>query len=289
MSSFKPSSNRYRDIKKIKNNSTISATYRAVSRSTGKSKYFYSDTYKKKASIQKFKNILHVVNNISKIRERYNKLLDHSDREKQFIGFVIMLIDKCLFRPGSIKSLKNVIPTYGAKTIRPSHLKFYKDTTLVNFKGKLQVHNRCSIRNSKIRKLAQKLKKDPSLFGKKRDGVLVKHMNERNKPKITARMLRTYGANVYAIREFYRMKKKGSIQKDSIIQEVGKKLATKLHNTPKIAINHYMHPGVKKFIVDAQFEESLEKMSKKNRSYPSGLNEYEKTLYLIIRHYNARM
>ena len=156
---------------------------------------------------------------------------------------------ECHFRIGNdVYSKKN--KSYGTTTLQKKHIKVKsKNEIIIDFNGKKNVRNICSIKNKKlITTLRQKKKtigKNDRIFsyrkGSRYYNIKSSDVNKYLKQfgKFTAKDFRTWGANIELIKQL--INKKVDLKK--CIIEVSKKL----HNTPAICKSNYLDPELINF------------------------------------------
>ena len=117
---------------------------------------------------------------------------------------------ECQFRIGNdVYSKKN--KSYGTTTLQGKHMKIKKDEIIIDFNGKKNVRNICTIKNKKLVKtLKQKRRtigKEDRIFtyrkGEKYFNIKSSDVNKYLKQfgKFTAKDFRTWGANIELIKQ----------------------------------------------------------------------------------------
>ena len=161
-------------------------------------------------------------------------------KEKQ-IAIILKLIMECHFRIGNdVYSKKN--KSYGTTTLQQKHIKVKsKDEVVIDFNGKKNVRNVCTVRNKKLVKTLRQKKrtigKEDRIFsyrrGSKYYNMKSSDVNKYLKQfgKYTAKDFRTWGANIELIKQL--------VKKDAL-KNVLIKLLINFLNTPAICKSNYL-------------------------------------------------
>lgn len=216
----------------------------------GRSQYVYNKKYTQSQSYKKFDKMISFGKNFNKINKKIDEdLYSVKDSKNKQISIILKLIMECQFRIGNdVYSKKN--KSYGTTTLQGKHMKIKKDEIIIDFNGKKNVRNICTIKNKKLVKtLKQKRRtigKEDRIFtyrkGEKYFNIKSSDVNKYLKQfgKFTAKDFRTWGANIELIRQL--MKNKNTELKDCI-----KIVSIKLHNTPAICKSNYLDPELMEF------------------------------------------
>lgn len=216
----------------------------------GRSQYVYNKKYTQSQSYKKFDKMISFGKNFNKINKKIDEdLYSVKDSKNKQISIILKLIMECQFRIGNdVYSKKN--KSYGTTTLQGKHMKIKKDEIIIDFNGKKNVRNICTIKNKKLVKtLKQKRRtigKEDRIFtyrkGEKYFNIKSSDVNKYLKQfgKFTAKDFRTWGANIELIRQL--MKNKNTELKDCI-----KSVSIKLHNTPAICKSNYLDPELIKY------------------------------------------
>ena len=217
----------------------------------GRSQYVYNKEHTKSQSIKKFNRMIDFGKHFKKINEKINEdFYSVKDSKNKQISIILKLIIECHFRVGNdVYSRKN--NSYGTTTLKGEHIRIKnKSEMVIDFNGKKNVRNVCTIRNKKmIQTLRQKkrtLNKEDRIFsyrrGEKYYNIKSSDVNKYLKQfgKFTAKDFRTWGANIELIKQL--MKNKNSDMKKCI-----KIVSNKLHNTPAICKSNYLDPELIEF------------------------------------------
>jgi DNA topoisomerase-1 len=186
----------------------------------GRKQYIYNKSFIAKQSRNKYCELKHFGQHITKIRQDINNILS-SDKAllsyEKMVALVIYILDNCYFRIGNIHYF-NEHESHGVSTLRTKHLKFKNNDELsIEFIGKKGVFNQCIIKDKKIIKILKELS---NLSDKNRNDhsflfyyldddnnkQLIKPLDinqflEKYHPDITLKMFRTWGANYIFLEE----------------------------------------------------------------------------------------
>jgi len=237
----------------------------------GKTRYFYSREWNRKASNQKFDRVMHMCSRIKSIRERYTRLMktpltrgDSRKRSEQLnkrlVGTYLMIADRCMLRPGTLK-MKKRNETIGFTTLTHDQVMIDKNKECVNidYTGKNQIRNYCSLcdpqyyKNMKLfieHDLREKHSRN-RLLGRKRD-YLSAPMNVNERVKLYIKDLRTFGANALFLMSHSSLKIREWERSRPIplLYKIAAPVSRALFNTQKVTLSHYIHPLVKKYVLD---------------------------------------
>lgn len=216
-----------------------------------RSQYVYNKKFTQSQSYKKFDKMILFGKKFNKINDTINDdLYTVKDSKNKQIAIILKLIMECQFRIGNdIYSKKN--KSYGTTTLQGKHIKVKsKNELVIDFNGKKNVRNVCTVKNKKLVKtLRQKkrtINKDDRIFtyrrGEKYYNIKSSDVNKYLKQfgKFTAKDFRTWGANIELIKEL--MKNKNSELKKCI-----ENVSVKLHNTPTICKSNYLDPELMEF------------------------------------------
>ena len=216
-----------------------------------RSQYVYNKKFTQSQSYKKFDKMIEFGKNFKKINDKINDdLYTVKDSKNKQIAIILKLIMECQFRIGNdIYSKQN--KSYGTTTLQGKHIKVKnKNELIIDFNGKKNVRNVCTVKNRKLVKtLRQKkrtISKNDRIFtyrkGEKYYNIKSSDVNKYLKQfgKFTAKDFRTWGANIELIKEL--MKNKNSELKKCI-----ENVSIKLHNTPAICKSNYLDPELMEF------------------------------------------
>ena len=126
----------------------------------GRSQYVYNKKHTQAQSYKKFDKMLSFGKNFSKISDKINDdLYTVKDSKNKQIAIILTLIMECQFRIGNdVYSKKN--KSYGTTTLQGKHIKVKgKDELVIDFNGKKNVRNICTIKNKKLVKTLRQKKR----------------------------------------------------------------------------------------------------------------------------------
>lgn len=211
----------------------------------GRAQYVYNKEFIEKQSDKKFNKMIDFGKKFKKINNKINDdLYSTKDSKEKQIAIILKLIMECHFRIGNdVYSKKN--KSYGTTTLQQKHIKVKsKDEVVIDFNGKKNVRNVCTIRNKKLVKTLRQKKRtigrEDRIFsyrrGSKYYNIKSSDVNKYLKQfgKYTAKDFRTWGANIELIKQL--------VKKESDIKKCIDKVANKLHNTPAICKSNYLDP-----------------------------------------------
>ena len=91
-----------------------------------------------------------LVQNLKKINRVINSdLYSYSDSKEKQIALILKLIMDCNFRVGNEKYCKEN-NSFGVTTLQKKHIKIKDNKVTIDFNGKKNVRNTCTIRNKKL-------------------------------------------------------------------------------------------------------------------------------------------
>jgi|TARA_B110000503_G_scaffold60215_1_gene95753 DNA topoisomerase-1 len=212
----------------------------------GRSQYVYNKEFTASQSYKKFDKMILFGKNFVKIDNKINDdLYTVKDSKNKQIAIILKLIMECQFRIGNdVYSKKN--KSYGTTTLEGKHIKVKnKNELVIDFNGKKNVRNVCTVKNKKLVKTLRQKKRtinnDDRIFnyrkGEKYYNIKSPDVNKYLKQfgKFTAKDFRTWGANIEFI--------KGLMEnKNTELKKCIENVAIKLHNTPSICKSNYLDP-----------------------------------------------
>ena len=216
-----------------------------------RAQYIYSKTHKEKQSDKKFNRMIEFGKHFRKINKKINEDLSgtRDSKEKQ-ISIILKLIMECHFRVGNdIYSREN--KSYGTSTLQGKHIRIKnKGEVIVDFNGKKNVRNVCSIRNKQLIKTLKNKKRtigrEDKIFSYRRGdryyNIRSSDVNKYLKQfgKFTTKDFRTWGANIELIKQLLS-------PRDNTLMNCINNVSQKLHNTPAVCKSNYLDPELIKF------------------------------------------
>ena len=183
-----------------------------------RAQYIYNKEHKKASTIKKFNHMYDFGMKFKEINRKINSdLYSYNDSKEKQVAMILKLIMDCNFRVGNEKYCKEN-NSFGVTTLQKKHIKIKSNKVIIDFNGKKNVRNTCTVRNKKIIKtLRQKrktLNNDDNLFtyrvGSKYYKIKSSDVNNYLKVfgDFSAKNFRTWGANIEFIVSLIRECKK---------------------------------------------------------------------------------
>ena len=215
----------------------------------------YSPAHKKKASKNKFCNLLEFGQALPKIDSDIKKYMTSTKMTKnKAISLMIKIIMICGFRVGNLKYQK-LYGSHGISNIFKKHITETKGKMVIKFIGKKGVLNECVILDKSIifemQKLIKNKKQMDKVFTYSLDGEeqiikaieINKWLKEYN-PALTTKMFRTWDTNILFI-ENTRISddptKLTVTNRKKVIIEAMKIISQQINNTVSVCKGQYMH------------------------------------------------
>ena len=226
--------------------------------------YIYNKEFKKEQSIKKFNHMYDFGLKFKEINRVINSdLYSFSDSKEKQIALILKLIMDCNFRVGNEKYCKEN-NSFGVTTLQKKHIKIKDNKVIVDFNGKKNVRNTCTIRNKKLVKtLKQKrrtLNNDDNIFtyreGNKYYNIKSSDVNNYLKQfgDFSAKNFRTWGANIELIYQLLKHCLKDFPDTNNktkrLLNTCVKKVANKLHNTASVCKSNYLDPELINLFLD---------------------------------------
>jgi len=226
--------------------------------------YVYNKEFKQEQSIKKFNHMYDFGLKFKEINRVINSdLYSFSDSKEKQISLILKLIMDCNFRVGNEKYCKEN-NSFGVTTLQKKHIKIKDNKVTIDFNGKKNVRNTCTIRNKKLVKtLKQKkrtLNKDDNIFtyreGNKYYNIKSGDVNNYLKQfgDFSAKNFRTWGANIELIYQLLKFCSKDfpdtNNKTKKLLNTCIKKVANKLHNTATVCKSNYLDPELINLFLD---------------------------------------
>ena len=226
--------------------------------------YIYNKEFKQEQSIKKFNHMYDFGLKFKEINRVINSdLYSFSDSKEKKISLILKLIMDCNFRVGNEKYCKEN-NSFGVTTLQKKHIKIKDNKVIVDFNGKKNVRNTCTIRNKKLVKtLKQKrrtLNNDDNIFtyreGNKYYNIKSSDVNNYLKQfgDFSAKNFRTWGANIELIYQLLKQCLKDFPDTNNktkrLLNVCIKKVANKLHNTSSVCKSNYLDPELINLFLD---------------------------------------
>lgn len=234
----------------------------------GKRQYKYAEDFIKKMTKKKYRRLLKFSDVSVSLKPRIRELISQKEITYGFIlGAMTAIIMNCSFRIGTKTGLK-IYKSTGTSTLKPSHVKFTKGGMILEFFGKKQVVNQCTITDpyvmNAVKRLIKRCKDDKLefLFYYVDDILSFKHINPFLKKEfgITSKDIRTWNANYFLVQE---LMKSVSLplgdRKKRVKEIIEKKVAPLLSHTPAICKRNYIIPELTQYFLSGKLDSVLKK------------------------------
>ena len=226
----------------------------------GRTQYIYHRQWQKLSSNFKFSQLLEFARRQEKVKQQIEKDLEQRTLSKEkIIAAMLLILQTGQIRIGGESHAKNN-ETYGVTTFLKSqqHVSVRGDTVSFDFVGKSGKHHEIQIRN---RRLAQVIRTTFRLQG---DAVF-QYVSPQGPRKVTASDVNLYlkeiVGNGFSVKDFRtwigttkaieflleRGPESGEKATEEVIKAATKHVSEVLHNTPAVARDNYIHPGVFEF------------------------------------------
>ncbi|SMY06323.1 DNA topoisomerase IB [Flavimaricola marinus] len=210
--------------------------------------YRYHPDWSAAQAETKFQHLLEFGAALPAIRRRVDRDIASPPGDEEFaLAAAIMLIDRTSLRVGNTSSAREN-GSYGALTLKRRHLRLSKDGIRLNFTAKSGKKVRQNITDRKLQKLLHKVSDlsgatllswtddegvSHSVSSQKLNAYLSDAAGDAD---ITAKSFRTWAGTLAA----FECAEKGGAS----ISDMAQSAAQRLHNTPTVARNSYIHPAV---------------------------------------------
>jgi len=123
----------------------------------GRMQYLYSKEWINNQEKAKFVRLIYFLKNVNYIRKNVKKILKEDSWSKEkLIAFIITIIDHSGLRIGNEK-YEELYDTHGITTLKKQHIKMFNNKIELNFIGKKNVINTCTLKNNILIKLFKNL------------------------------------------------------------------------------------------------------------------------------------
>lgn len=216
----------------------------------GRKQYRYHPLWRQRRDEQKYHQLCDFGRALPRLRRRVRRDLDGEPGTLDFsIAAIVRLLDEAHLRIGSRPAASN--GTYGATTLRRRHVKLEEDGTIrLRFRAKGGKRVRRTLRDRRLHLVLQAIDDLPGaqLFtwidesGEPRP-ITAQHVNSYlaktiEMEGVTAKTFRTWAGSVAALGFAL------ETQTALTIKGLSEAAARRLHNTPTICRNSYIHPAV---------------------------------------------
>ena len=221
----------------------------------GRPQYIYHKEFIQEQKDKKFDHMIDFGKQFHKMNKQINLDLNSSNKIENQVAIILKLIMDCQFRIGNEKYFKDN-KSYGTTTLEKKHLKMNKKSIKIDFIGKKNIRNTCSVKNKKVVQILKKRNKSLKNKNDKIFNISSKQVNDYLKKfgDFSAKNFRTWGANIELISKlckfsnFNQSYTKTEIK--NILNESIKKVAHRLHNTTSVCKSNYLDPELIKFFLN---------------------------------------
>ena len=221
----------------------------------GRPQYIYHKEFTQEQSDKKFDHMIQFGKKYHKINKTINEDLNSSNITNKQIAIILRLIMDCQFRIGNEKYFKDN-QSYGTTTLEKKHMKIKNKSIDIDFIGKKNVRNKCTVKNKKVVHILKKRNKSLKDKNQQIFTISSKQVNDYLKQfgNFSAKNFRTWGANIEFILHILKLckeKNEYSISElKNILHQSIHKVAKKLHNTKNVCKSNYLDPELIKFFTN---------------------------------------
>lgn len=227
-------------INKNKNSKILAIGYDNKNRP----QYTYNKKFVKKNHKSKYKKLISLGNNYTRITKKINDDLNGSDTKNKLIALALKLVINCNFRIGNKRYTDNN-KSYGVTTLEKKHLNFSNNYLIIEFIGKKSIKNKCKVKDNKIIKILKgiyKNNKNDKIFTYVNDNNIEVSISSndvnnylKNLGNYTTKNFRTWNANIELIKNI--LKNENKDLKYNI-----DKVSESLHHSSNICKKNYLDP-----------------------------------------------
>ncbi|WP_298860218.1 DNA topoisomerase IB [uncultured Sulfitobacter sp.] len=210
--------------------------------------YRYHPQWSAKQATTKYEQLADFGEVLPKIRRRVERDLSNDPGDAEFaLAAAVLMIDRAALRVGQ-QEYTDQNGSYGALTLRRRHLRIRKDALELKFTAKGGTKVRKELTDKKLQKMLHKIQDvegatllswtDEAGAGQSLSShQLNNYLTEASgKDEVTAKTFRTWAGTLAA----FECAEKGH----ATITEIAEAASKRLHNTPSVARNSYIHPAV---------------------------------------------
>ena len=208
---------------------------------------------------------------------------------EKIVAVVVRLLELTLMRVGT-RAYAKANKSYGLTTLRRKHASVVGNKVRFQFTGKSGVQHDVTINDRRIARVVKRCMEIPGheLFQYKDaegnvrcvdSGSVNAYLKAASGGDFTAKHYRTWAASVFAMRLLQSMEHCDGAAGRRVVNEVVKKTATLLGNTPAVCRACYIHPSV----IDAYLAKELPE--RKTVAGPAGLNADERRFLAFLNTY----
>ena len=222
----------------------------------GLRKMFYSDDHKGQQAAEKFERAKEFADKVPSLASQINKDMKSGNDSAACLrlclatGFRIgnegneTQHKERDTETGHVLSVTS-IQTYGASTLRGTHVTVKGDNIHFDFHGKDGVHIEHDVKDRMLAEhMRDKAGKDVPLFNTSAAKVAAYLKKSTGNDHFKPKDARTYVANKVAVAALGDRKAKSPAEFQKLRMDVAKTVAAHLHNTPSVALHEYINPAV---------------------------------------------
>ena len=217
--------------------------------SKGRDQYVYSQRFKDGQAAAKFARIQELDAKFDSIRKENDANLKTPDKRVREHAECSKLIMSMGIRPGSEEDTQAKVKAYGATTLLGKHVVQEGDQTYLRFTGKKGVELNLPVTDSRVASMlsrrASKAGEDGQLFPNVSAGSLLTYTHQFDGGDFKTKDFRTLLGTRQAMQAMKGVKAPRSEREyKKAVMAVAKTVATKLGNTPAVALQSYIAPIV---------------------------------------------
>ena len=222
----------------VKLNPSSKSIFAKCKDAANRDQYMYHPDFVNKQQRLKYCSLIKFGKVLPSIRKQLDRDISANDKKKFLTAVILKIILECSFRVGN-ERYKNMYNSHGISTISNRHVKGNQ----IKFIGKKGVENTCVLKNPKVIRILNQLKKKNNkyLFSHQDNRVSSEDINKylHRFGNFTTKYFRTWAANTNFIKEANNkiMDKKG-------LSQTIKKVACKLNHTPAVCKKSYLYPDL---------------------------------------------
>ncbi len=265
--------------------------------SKGRKQYIYHDNWDNFRNNKKFDSLIEFGKSLPEIRKQVKKdLRKRSLIRQRVLAVIVRLLEETLIRVGNeVYAEEN--NSYGLTTLKDKHVEIKGINIYFHFNGKSGKPFELDIKDKTLAQVVSECHDLPGqhLFqyldeeGKRQPAYssdVNEYLNSIADKNFTAKVFRTWGATVLAAENFSKVPPEDNDKKNKkIISGIVKKTAEELNNTPAVCREYYIHPDIIRAWEDGYLAKV---MNTKSHSSKIGLDQSEKAVLKILKHYSRK-
>jgi DNA topoisomerase-1 len=228
----------------------------------GRKQYRYHPRWQSRRSQNKFSELAAFGRALPSIRKTVDKHLKQPEMTKQkVLAVVVHLLEATMIRVGNTEYMKQN-KTFGLTTLKDKHVTVDGSTISFEFVGKSKVQHTVTLQDRRLARAVKACRELPGyeLFqyvaedGTRRtinSADVNAYLNEITGEPFTAKVFRTWGGSVEAIRFFIEQAENEELPpREKLVQACVNTVAALLGNTKAVCRQHYIHPAVINAVLD---------------------------------------